>query len=137
MATSQNYDDDIDDSWSTQATQGSDSEGENNDKKIDQRAPARYPISEDDFVEFFELETRRLSRYIEKAHKYRVENPEDFCIKCRLNVKYTDLLFATYEYETLVIPKPNCDICGNKEGKVCDALQHRDYHEENCLKIEH
>ena len=55
MATTlQNCDEDIIDSWSTQATQGSDSEEENN-ARIDRQPPARYPISEADFVEFLNL----------------------------------------------------------------------------------
>ena len=131
MATiSQNCDEDIIDCWSTQATQGSDSEEENN-----ARIKPRYPISEADFVEFFKLENQRHRRYLDHARKYRVENPADFCATCRLNVKYTQLLLATFAYEALVITKHNCNICGSKEGN-CDSLKHRDYHEENCLKLQ-
>jgi hypothetical protein len=132
--TSQNCDEDIIDSWSTQATQGSDSEEENN-ARIDRQPSARYPISEADFLEFFKLENQRHRRYLDHARKYRVENPADFCATCRLNVKYTQLLLATFAYEALVITKHNCNICGSKEGN-CDSLKHRDYHEENCLKLQ-
>ena len=129
--TSQNCDDEaIIDCWSTQATQGSDSEEENN-----ARIKPRYPISEADFVEFFKRENQRHRRYLDHTRKYCVENPADFCATCRLNVKYTQLLLATFAYEALVITKHNCDICGSKEGN-CDILKHRDYHEENCLKLQ-
>ena len=126
-------DEDIDSCWSTQATQGSDIEEEDN-ARIDRQPTARYPISEADFVEFFKLENQRHRRYIDYARRYRVENPDDFCAKCRLNVKYTQILLATYAYEALVITQHNCDICGSKEGN-CDSLKHRDYHEKICLKI--
>ena len=76
MATSHNRNEDKDDDWSTQATQGSDSEEENNEKKSDQQPPPRYPVSLDEFAEFFELDNRRLRRYIiDNPRKYSVENP--------------------------------------------------------------
>jgi hypothetical protein len=127
--TSYGCNEDKDDDWSTQATQGSDSEEENNDleKKSKKEPPCIYHPSLEGFKEFLELDNRALLR------KYVVENPNDFCTKCGINVKFTDLLFAAYEYEAVVLSKPNCDICGGK--RICDAFQHLDYHEENCLKL--
>jgi hypothetical protein len=141
MANSYDCDEDKDDEWSMQATRGSDGEEEKKKhvvslrKKSDQldrkEPPCRGHPSLERFEEFQKLdEERRVF-----LRKYVAENPNDFCVKCGLNVKFTDFLFATYEYEALVFCKPNCDICGSREGRICDAYQHQDYHEENCLKI--
>ena len=131
---SQNCNEDIVDNWSTQATQGSDSEKENN-AKIDRQSSTRYPIGEADFLEFFKLENQRHCKYLYQANKYRGENPDDFCATCRLNIRYTQILLSVFAHEALVITKHNCEICGSKEGN-CDSLKHRDYHEENCLKLQ-
>jgi hypothetical protein len=37
--------------------------------------------------------------------KYAVNNPEDFCETCGLNLKYTKHLLASYQYEALVISR--------------------------------
>jgi hypothetical protein len=121
--------------WSMQAIRGSDGEEEKEKHVVSlgkkSEPPCRGHPNSERFEEFLKLdEERRVF-----LRKYVAENPTHFCVKCGLNVKFTDLLFATYEYEALVLCKPNCDICGSKEGRICDAYQHKDYHEENCLKI--
>jgi hypothetical protein len=123
------FDSSEDAEWSMQATQGSDAEEEKHAVSLRQPPCVGHPNFER-FEEFLKLdEERRVF-----LRKYVAENPTHFCVKCGLNVKFADLLFAAYEYEALVLSQPNCHICGSKDGRICDAYQHRDYQEKNCLK---
>jgi hypothetical protein len=65
---------------------------------------------------------------------YVTNNRENFCKKCGLNVKFKNYLFASDEYQALVVsPIDGCDICGAKKNKICDVYTHQRYHHRNCL----
>jgi hypothetical protein len=123
------FDCNTDAEWSTQATKGSDNEEEKPVVSLKQ-PPCRGHPNFEKFGEYLKLdEERRVF-----LRKYVAENPTHFCVKCGLNTMFTNYLFATYEYEALVLPRPNCHVCGSKEGRICDAYQHKEYHKEHCVK---
>ena len=82
------------------------------------------------FLKFQEEDEKRCAA----LREYVANNRGDFCKTCGLNTKFTDRLFASNEYEALVVSERDCTICGRKDGTICDVFAHRRYHRENCLK---
>jgi hypothetical protein len=151
---------DSDDEWSMQAIRGSDDEGDSQGEKRKQppcrdpphvkiplrnfgeksdvaamelgekEPPCRGHPSLEGFKEFQKIDKERCK----VLREYVINNQGDFCETCGINMRFTDHLFASYEYEALVMSKGDCKICGSKKGKICDVYKHQRYHRENCLK---
>ena len=68
-----------------------------------------------------------------KLRDYVTNNREKFCKACGLNLKYKDYIFASYEYEAIVISDADCKICNSQKGRVCDISQHHKYHCKYCV----
>ena len=67
-----------------------------------------------------------------KVRDYVINNRDNFCKLCGLNLKFCDHLSA--EYQPIVIsPLDGCNICGSTKDRVCDVFTHRRYHYSNCL----
>jgi hypothetical protein len=141
---------DSDDEWSMQAIRGSDDEGGSQGEKRKQppcrdpphvkipsrnfgeksEPPCRGHPSLEGFEEFQKIDSERSTEIC----NYVANNPKDFCETCGLNLKYTNYLLASDQFEALVISRGDCKICGSKKGKICDVYKHQQYHRENCVK---
>jgi hypothetical protein len=77
-------------------------------------------------------------KFVKEQHvtmcEYVKNNPKHFCETCGLNLKYTQYLAASYQYEALILSEDDCKICESPEGKICDVDKHQEYHRETCLK---
>ena len=67
-----------------------------------------------------------------EVRDYILNNRDNFCKLCGLNVRYCDNLSA--EYQPIVIaPLYGCNICGATKDRVCNVFDHKRYHYNNCL----
>ena len=77
-------------------------------------------------------------KFVQDSHDAMLEyvrnNPDHFCQTCGLNLKYTEYLKASYQYEALILAEDDCKICKSTKRENCDAGKHEEYHRENCPK---
>ena len=112
------------------------------------KIPARN-LGEKIYVAAVELGRKELScqdpsldnayhKFVTKQHvemcEYAKSNLDHFCKTCGLNLKYTQHLASSYQYEALILSDEDCKICKSPKGKICDADKHWEYHREICVK---
>jgi hypothetical protein len=117
-------------------------DGENNKRK---QAPCRDPphvkipsrdLGERSYLDVALNYTKAFAAWDQEKRKevcdYVINNRDNFCKLCGLNVRYCDHLSA--EYQPIVIsPLHGCNIGGSTKDRVCDVVTHKRYHYINCL----
>ena len=112
-------------------------DGENNKRK--QSPPVKIPSIDLGLRSYLDVALNHTEAFAawdqekrNEARDYVLNNRDNFCKLCGLNVRYCDNLSA--EYQPIVIaPLSGCNICGSKKDMVCNVFDHKRYHYINCL----